>query len=229
MLSKYASLEQKLGFQFADPQLLKLALTHRSLGASNNERLEFLGDSVLNFVVAEQLFLKFPQAREGQLSRLRASLVKGDTLAAIAQELSLGEFLLLGEGERKSGGHGRASILADAVEAILGAVYHETGLADVKAVILRLLGTRLDALRLEDNQKDSKSELQELTQARQLPLPDYQLVSVEGEGHAQRFTVRCVVVGLARAPEATDSSRKKAEKKAAKLALNLLAPSSEVN
>ncbi|UTA46283.1 ribonuclease III [Simiduia sp. 21SJ11W-1] len=218
----FTRLERQLGYVFEQPKLLQLALSHRSVGQPNNERLEFLGDSILNFVVAEQLFEAFPEAREGQLTRLRANLVKGETLASIANELSLGEYVRLGDGERKSGGHTRASILADLVEAIIGAVYKESGLASAKALIVRLVGERIRAITLEDQHKDSKSALQEYLQSRQQPLPDYVLEEVDGEGHAQRFTVKCVVAGLKDAPMATDTSRKKAEKKAASLALSAL-------
>ncbi|MBB3168269.1 ribonuclease III [Simiduia aestuariiviva] len=218
----FAQLEKQLGYEFESKALLRLALSHRSVGLPNNERLEFLGDSILNFVVAEQLYLAFPEAKEGQLTRLRANLVKGDTLAEIATTLSLGNFVRLGEGERKSGGHARASILADLVEAIIGAVYQESGLSAAKELVIRLLKDRLNQLSLDDPQKDSKSALQEYLQSRQLPLPDYQVVKVEGEGHAQRFSIQCVVSGLEATPIATDTSRKKAEKKAARMALDLL-------
>lgn len=211
-----------IGHHFSEPSLLKLALCHRSLGANNNERLEFLGDSILNFIVAEKLYHQLQGAREGQLSRLRSQMVKGETLAVIARELNLGEFIQLGEGELKSGGAERDSILADSVEAVLGAIFLDAGLDAAILAVDRWYGDRFSHLSIADTMKDSKSHLQELLQAKQLPLPDYEVVNIEGEGHAQQFTVRCTIVGLAQAPEGIASSRKKAEKIAAQAVLQLL-------
>ncbi|BFM11686.1 ribonuclease III [Simiduia litorea] len=208
-------LQGKLGYHFVDVALLKQALSHRSIGACNNERLEFLGDSILSFVIADELFRLFPGAREGELSRLRSQLVKGDTLANIARELDLGPYLILGDGEKKSGGATRESILADAVEALLGAIYLEAGLPEARSAILRLLASRIGQLSLSDTKKDSKSKLQELLQSKKLPLPEYEVASVEGEGHAQVFTVTCAVQNSSYKASATASSRKKAEKLAA--------------
>jgi len=208
-------LQDKMGYHFDDAALLKQALSHRSIGACNNERLEFLGDSILSFVIADELFRLFPSAREGELSRLRSQLVKGDTLASIAQELNLGVCLILGDGEKKSGGAARESILADAVEALLGAIYLDAGLNATRNTILKLLANRIGQLNLSDTKKDSKSKLQELLQSKKLALPEYEVANIEGEGHAQTFTVTCVVQNTAYKASATASSRKKAEKLAA--------------
>jgi ribonuclease-3 len=216
---KYQRLEQRLGYQFQDKRQLQLALTHRSHSATNNERLELLGDSILNFVVGEDLFTRFPEAREGQLSRLRSQLVKGDTLAEIAREFELGECLILGEGELKSGGQERDSILADSVEAIIGAIYIESGLDVCRERVLFWLAGRLDKLTLNTSGKDSKSRLQEYLQARRQPLPEYVVVEVGGEGHAQIFTIECRVTLAEKSTKATASNRREAEKQAAALML----------
>jgi ribonuclease-3 len=216
------TLALRLGHEFADHGLLKLALTHRSHGASNNERLEFLGDSILNFVIAEDLYRRFPDAREGQLSRLRASLVKGETLAEVAAGLQLGDTLRLGQGEAKSGGHARESILADALEAIIGAIYLDLGLEPARNCILTWYAGRLDGLSLKNTVKDPKTRLQELLQARQKPLPEYQLDKVEGQAHDQRFTVSCHSTLLAQPCIGTGRSRRYAEQQAAHRALELL-------
>jgi ribonuclease-3 len=188
-------LQKRLGYQFRDAQLLQTALTHRSFSANHNERLEFLGDSILNFTIAEALFDRFPVAREGQLSRLRALMVKGETLAEIAREFEIGDCLNLGEGELKSGGFRRASILADAVEAIIGAIYFDASMDDVKTLILTWFDQRLGALSLELNStKDAKSILQEWLQGRKKSLPEYEVIKVEGELHDQAYTVSCSVV-----------------------------------
>ncbi len=216
---------QRLGHQFSDESLFELALTHRSCGAENNERLEFLGDSILNFVVGADLFERFPEAREGQLSRLRAQMVKGETLAEIAREFDLGPCLNLGEGEMKSGGFRRDSILADAVEALIGAIHMDAGLDVARERVLSWFASRLDALALETNRKDPKTELQEFLQARRLPLPQYTVAELGGEAHAQTFTVECHCTLLKEATVGEDSSRRGAEKKAAALALKKIAES----
>ncbi|MBR9911692.1 MAG: ribonuclease III [Gammaproteobacteria bacterium] len=213
----------RLGYTFKDPGLFDLALTHRSFGAENNERLEFLGDSILNFVIGEWLFQRFSSAREGQLSRLRAQMVKGETLAEIAREFDLGPSLNLGEGELKSGGFRRESILADTVEAIIGAIYIDSGMAPARERVLAWYAERLDKLRLEGNRKDPKTELQELLQASKEPLPEYQVAEVTGEAHAQQFTVSCKISLLAEPTVASASSRRTAEKRAAAAALKKLA------
>lgn len=208
-------LQERLGCSLADAGLLLRALTHRSVGPDNNERLEYLGDAVLSFVVAELLFENFPDASEGELSRYRASLVSGDALGAIALELGLGEHLRLGEGELKSGGQSRASILADALEALIGAVYLDRGLDTARAVAARLFQQRLDGLPRASELKDAKTQLQEWLQGRGFALPEYTVLEISGEPHEQLFRVRCDVGGLAIAAEAEGSSRRRAEQEAA--------------
>nr|WP_255771399.1 ribonuclease III [Microbulbifer guangxiensis] len=211
----------RLGHQFSRPDLLELALTHRSAGSRNNERLEFLGDSILGFTIGAALFDKFPQGREGQLSRLRAQLVSGETLAKLAREMDLGDCLRLGEGEMKSGGFRRASILADAVEALIGAIYLDAGLEAARERVLAWFASRLENLSLE-TAKDPKTRLQEWLQARQRPLPEYTVVDVSGAEHAQRFVVECRVKGLNAPVRGEASSRRSAEKLAATEAYNRL-------
>ena len=195
-------LADRLGVGFSDPRLFELALTHRSHGAANNERLEYLGDAVLSFAVAELLFRRFPAASEGELSRYRASLVSGDSLAAIAADLGLGEHLRLGEGELKSGGQRRATILADALEAVFGALYLDQGLDVARAVAERLFGEAVARLPEAAALKDPKTRLQELLQGRGLPRPAYTVLEVSGEPHAQHFRVRCDVTELGISAEA---------------------------
>ncbi|ABE58984.1 ribonuclease III [Chromohalobacter israelensis] len=219
------ALSRRIGYQFRDTSRLELALTHRSYGGKNNERLEFLGDSIVNFVIGEALFQRFPQAREGQLSRLRARLVKGQTLAELAREFELGECLRLGSGEMKSGGYRRDSILADGVEALIGAIYLDAGMDVAKARVLSWYATRLEAIDLQDNQKDPKTRLQEFLQSRQAALPRYEVVSVEGEAHAQVFTIECHVEMLEDHTLGVGSSRRHAEQQAAEKALETLEPS----
>ena len=218
-----ARLQRTLGHEFADPQLLVTALTHRSAGGTNNERLEFLGDSIVNHIIAEALYQRFPRAREGELSRMRASLVKGDTLAALGRELGLGEYLLLGPGERKSGGFRRGSILADAVEAVAGAVLLDGGTEPCRACVLRWFGSRLDSPAVGEAGKDAKTRLQEYLQGRGNPLPEYPLLAVEGEHHAQQFTVACHVARPQLVAEGHGNSRRRAEQAAAREALQRLA------
>ncbi|MEC8442773.1 MAG: ribonuclease III [Pseudomonadota bacterium] len=212
-------LSQRLGYEFSNDELITLALTHRSRSGTNNERLEFLGDSILNFVIADALFEKFPNAKEGKLSRLRARMVKGVTLASIAKDFDLGEFLLLGSGELKSGGHRRDSILADAVEAIIGAIYQDAGLEVTRERILAWYQTRLDSLTLEDPIKDPKTRLQEHQQANRLSLPKYEVVNVGGPGNEQVFTVSCVIPQMDAPVTADGSSRRNAEQTAARALL----------
>jgi ribonuclease-3 len=212
-------LDKKLGYEFRDPSLLKTALTHRSYGSHNNERLEFLGDSILNFTIAEQLFNQFPHAPEGDLSRLRAHLVKGETLAEVAREIDLGTHLLLGEGELRSGGAARTSILADALEAVIGAIYADSGMEQAKAFVLRCLEGRMADLSLGSGEKDPKTQLQEWLQARRHPLPQYKIVAIEGEAHSQEFTVACHIALFAEPTTARAMNRKNAEKEAALLML----------
>lgn len=218
-------LVQRLGYTFQNESLLNLALTHRSHGATNNERLEFLGDSLLNMFVAEALYHHFPRAREGELSRLRSQLVKGETLAEIARELNLGDCLKLGEGELKSGGFRRATILADTVEALIAAIYLDSGdLATCRDCALAWYGERITTVALGNSGKDPKSALQEFLQARGEPLPQYDVVEVRGEAHAHVFTVHCRVSLLPAPVVAAGNSRREAEKKAAAEALARLQP-----
>ncbi|MDP2135243.1 MAG: ribonuclease III, partial [Sulfuritalea sp.] len=189
-------LEAALGHAFGRPELLRQALTHRSFGALHNERLEFLGDSILNCVIAGALYQKFSALKEGELSRLRASLVRQETLAEIAHGLGIGELLQLGEGELKSGGTRRPSILADALEAIFGAIYVDAGFDAVRAVIERLYQPALARIDPNDAGKDPKTALQEILQGRHLPLPRYTLLATSGEAHAQQFEIECVIAEL---------------------------------
>jgi ribonuclease-3 len=214
-------LERRLGYQFSDPELLELALSHRSLGARNNERLEFLGDAILGFTVAESLFHGSGEASEGQLSRMRAHLVKRETLAAIARELDLGAELRLGPGELRSGGQCRDSILSDALEAIIASVYLDGGMVPARELIGRLLGDRLSDPAPEIRRKDPKTQLQEQLQAAGRALPRYEVIEVGGEQHAQRFRVSCsAAAGLV--TEGEGPSRRKAEQAAARLMLERL-------
>lgn len=208
-------LQARLGYRFSRVELLQQALTHRSAAADNNERLEFLGDAVLGAEIAARLYHRFSNADEGELSRLRAQLVKRDTLAAIAREQALGDHLALGPGELKSGGRSRASILADAVEAIIAAVYLDSGRTAAAALIERLWGPRLGELDTLNARKDPKTRLQEYLQARQLALPSYEVMSVQGAEHAQCFTVRCVLQAPPRHTQADGASRRRAEQAAA--------------
>lgn len=219
MIKPLSDLSRRLGYQFQHQELGELALTHRSCGKKNNERLEFLGDSIVNFVIADALYERFGEAREGQLSRLRARLVKGETLAAVARELALGDYLRLGPGELKSGGYRRDSILADAVEALIGAIYLDSDLATVRRFILDWFAERLANLDLDEVLKDAKTRLQEYLQSQRLPLPNYDLVNVEGEAHAQVFYIHCHIEPLQTPSEGVGSSRRQAEQQAAKAAL----------
>ena len=216
-------LQRALGYEFTDPHLLLLALTHRSVGANNNERLEFLGDSILNHIIAEALYRRFPQAREGQMSRMRASLVNGDKLAEVAKELALGEYLKLGSGERKSGGHRRSSILADTLEAVIGAVLLDSDVEQCRRCVLTWFASHLQQTSIEAVGKDSKTRLQEYVQGRSNPLPIYDLLSVEGDDHAQQFHVICRLQKPALSAKGVGSSRRKAEQQAAAMALQELA------
>lgn len=211
-------LSQRIGHVFQRPELLRRALRHRSAGREHNERLEFLGDAVLNFVVGQALYDAFPDAREGELTRYRARLVSGATLAEVAREQGLGPHLELGSGELKSGGRDRASILADALEAVVGAVLLDGGFEAARQVILDLFGERIVAVS-SASLKDPKTRLQEFLQARRLPLPDYEIVDVEGADHHRSFLVECRVPGAGNPVRARGSSRRKAEQAAALKAL----------
>jgi ribonuclease-3 len=216
------SLCRKIGHQFAQPQLLQKALTHRSHSTAHYERLEFLGDSVLNCAVAKYLYDRYPELPEGDLSRLRSNLVNQQTLFALAQGLNLGELLLLGEGERKSAGHRRPSILADAMEALLGAVFLDADFAAAEQVVLRLYVPFIDQMDVHSLGKDAKTQLQEHLQARKLALPKYTVVGTQGEAHAQLFVIECAIPQLKVATRGEGSSRRIAEQVAAEAAYNIL-------
>ena len=205
------------GYRFRQADLLQQALTHRSYSRKhNNERLEFLGDSILSLVISSHLFQRFEAASEGELSRLRASLVKQASVAAVARDLGLGDHLLLGGGELKSGGHRRASILSDAMEALIGAVYLDSDYARTAEFVLELYRPRLESLRRADELKDPKTQLQEYLQGRKLPLPEYRVDSTSGQAHKQVFSVSCVVSPLGLTSQGSGSSRKQAEQAAAR-------------
>lgn len=212
------SLEQAVGYVFRNRDILAQALTHRSFSALHNERLEFLGDSVLNCVIAQALYERFAEVREGDLSRLRANLVRQETLSIIARRLGLGDQLRLGEGELKSGGFQRPSILADALEALFGAVLLDGGFERVRQTILRLYEPLLANLDPLHSGKDAKTALQELLQGRRLALPQYQLRHTRGEAHAQEFEVDCLIPELGIATTGRGPSRRVAEQEAARLA-----------
>ncbi len=208
-------LSKAIGYVFNDLSLFENALTHRSAGSVNNERLEFLGDAILGFVIADELYQQFSSANEGQLSRLRAEVVKGEALALLARELDLGLYLTLGAGELRSGGQGRDSILADAMEAILAAIYLDGGYGAVRQVIHNLFQGKLKKLSLDAQKKDPKTRLQEHLQAHRHPLPEYCVANVAGEQHDQQFIVQCTVAELQLECEGSGSSRRRAEQDAA--------------
>ena len=214
--------ERVFGYTFADPALCESALTHRSAGPNHNERLEFLGDSILNCAVARLLYHAHPHADEGVLSRLRASLVSGEALARVALQLEVGEHLRLGSGELKTGGFRRASILADALEAILGAIFLDSGFEAAGAVVERLMHSRLAELPSADLLKDPKTRLQEALQGRGFALPVYTLTAVTGDAHEQAFTVSCDVATFGLAAVGEGGSRRRAEQLAAAKLLELL-------
>lgn len=215
-------LERTLGYTFNDRALFDMALTHRSYKGANNERLEFLGDAILSLVIAEHLYDNFPNAKEGQMSRLRALLVKGVTLAEIGKKFQLGDYLNLGGGELKSGGFRRESIIADAVESLIGAIYIDSDHQTCKEVILKWYEGRLDNLTLDDTEKDPKTRLQEYLQSIKKELPKYDVTKVTGEAHDQVFTVVCQIQGLSIRTTGEGSSRRYAEQRAAKRALKLM-------
>lgn len=211
-----------LGYEFSNIELLKQALTHRSAANKHNERLEFLGDSILSIVISDALYHQFPKGTEGDLSRMRATLVRGDTLTIIAKEFKLGDYLNLGPGELKSGGFRRESILADAVEAIIGAIYLDSGIETITSLLLTWYKQRLAEIKPGVNQKDAKTQLQEHLQGFKKPLPEYKVVSIEGEAHDQTFTVECRIDGLKETKIGVGSSRRKAEQLAAAQILELV-------
>lgn len=216
------ALETALQYQFKRTELLQTAVTHRSHSSPHNERLEFLGDSVLNCTAAHLLFLRFPQMPEGDLSRLRANLVNKDSLYRVATHLQLGNYLRLGEGELKSGGHQRPSILADACEAIIGAVYLDSSFDTAHALVARMLKEDIESIIPGQPIKDPKTRLQELVQARHHTLPKYTMLGTQGQSHAQHFVVACDIDFLGLRTQGEGTSRRNAEQKAAEAALQLL-------
>ncbi len=221
-LAKLHRLEKKLGYKYENIQILQHALTHRSVGAKNNERLEFLGDSIVNFMIADVLFHQFNRISEGDLSRIRAYLVKGETLAEIGKEYGLSDYLKLGPGELKSGGYRRESIISDAVEAIIASIYEDGGLDPCRVFVMQIYESRLKNINPSEIGKDSKTLLQELLQSRQQPLPEYSVINVNGPAHAQMFTISCYVEKLNTKFEAVAHNRRKAEQQAAQKALDSL-------
>lgn len=224
--SRGSALCKQLGYAFKQPQLLQRALTHRSYAPEHNERLEFLGDSILGCVIAKHLYSSYPQLSEGELSRLRSNLVREETLATLAQQLDLGSQLRLGEGELKSGGFRRPSILADALEALFGAVLLDSGFAEAEAVVLNLYVPYLAKVDVQTLGKDAKTLLQEYLQGRRIPLPTYSVVDMSGEAHAQSFQVECVIPSLKISTSGTGTSRRNAEQQAALAAYQLLSTTS---
>lgn len=217
-----STLCRQLGHVFAQPQLLQRALTHRSYAPEHNERLEFLGDSVLGCAIAKYLYGSYPQLSEGELSRLRSNLVKEDTLAALAQQLDLGSHLRLGEGERKSGGFRRPSILADAMEALFGAVLLDGGFAAAEKVVLGLFVPYLAKVDVQTLGKDAKTLLQEYLQGKHIPLPNYSVIATQGQAHEQSFEVECAIPSLKISTRGAGSSRRNAEQQAAQAAYQQL-------
>jgi ribonuclease III len=212
------ALRDRLGYAFRRPELLAQALTHRSFGAQHNERLEFVGDAVLNCAIADVLYRRFPEIPEGDLSRVRASLVNREALAELARSLAVGGAVRLGEGEQKSGGADRPSILADALEAVFGAIFLDAGFEAAREVIETVYARLLADLDPAALSKDPKTRLQEWLQARRIPVPDYVVTEVAGEAHAQTFTVECRIPALSLAATGAGTSRRAAERAAAAIA-----------
>jgi ribonuclease-3 len=219
----FATLVRRLGYEFNELALLQRALTHSSKSPDNNERFEFLGDSVLNFAISALLYERYPELTEGELTRVRAGLVKKSTLARLARELALGDHLRLGSGELRSGGFDRDSILADALEAIFGAVFLDGGIERARTVISHVYRQALEEITPETAKKDPKTQLQEYLQRTLLTVPVYSVVEVSGEAHDQNFRVECFVPGLDQTVEGIGKSRRSAEQEAASKALKLLA------
>jgi len=215
-------LARSLGCRCSQERLFAQALTHRSVSSENNERLEFLGDALLGFVIADTLWERFPDADEGRLSRLRSSLVKRESLALLARRIDLGDYLRLGTGELRSGGYARESILADALEAVFAAVYLDQGFEQARDTILSLFATSLDRV-ATGTSKDPKTRLQELLQADKRSLPAYEVLDVTGSDHAQRFYVRCMLADGDETTQGKGTSRRRAEQQAAERMLGLLA------
>jgi len=219
------TLQQKIQYDFVNLELLITALTHSSASSENNERLEYLGDAILNAIIAELLFNKFPKSREGELSRWRASLVSGEALAQLARQFDLGKYLKLGPGEINTGGADRKSILSCAIEAIIGAIYLDSDYSSIKKVIQIWYQDLLESLNELEKHKDSKTKLQEFLQAKHLELPNYAISEITGEAHQRNFKVTCKVLNFT--TEAAGSSRRQAEQVAAELMLNKLKKSNK--
>ena len=218
----HEELIRRIGYKFNNEAYLVTALTHRSATGENNERMEFLGDAILSYVISVELYRRFPQATEGELSRLRASLVKGDTLAKLANSISLGDFLAMGSGELKSGGYRRSSIQADAFEAIIGAIYLDGGMEEASGFVHRFLDNKLAACDPNKVLKDPKTRLQEYLQAKNAALPCYDVVETHGKAHNQTFKVSCQIEELSEPSYGEGSSRRKAEQAAASAMLEKL-------
>ena len=219
MIALTTKLEKAIDYKFRDETLLDIALTHRSIGQGNNERLEYLGDAALGFVIADAIFHKFPQATEGELTRLRASLVKGETLAMLGRELNLGDYIKLGPGERKSGGWRRESILANTLEAIIGAVYLDADMEVCRKCVNSLYRQLIAEVSPDKLNKDPKTTLQELLQSRKLELPEYQVISETGEAHERLFEIACVIKEQGISVQGEGRSKRVAEQSAAEKAL----------
>jgi ribonuclease-3 len=221
-----SALCRKLGYEFKQPQLLQRALTHRSYAAEHNERLEFLGDAILGCVIAKHLYSNYPQLSEGELSRLRSNLVREETLAILARQLDLGSQLKLGEGELKSGGFRRPSILADALEALFGAILLDSGFAAAEQAVLNLYVPYLEKMDVQKLGKDAKTLLQEYLQGKHIPLPAYSVIDMQGEAHAQSFEVECVIPSLRISARGSGTTRRNAEQQAAQAAYQQLTAAS---
>lgn len=215
-------LQKKIGYNFKKIDLLLQALTHCSVSSKHNERLEFLGDSILSYVIANAIYKRFPNINEGDMSRMRATLVKCNTLAEIAREFNLGDYLILGPGEKQSGGSNRDSILSDAIEALIGGIFLDSCIKKVEKMILYWYNERLNKINPKDKQKDPKTILQEYLQGKQLPLPNYLVYKIYGEPHNQKFIIHCQVKGISHPVIGNGSSRRKAEQNTAKQILKIL-------
>ncbi len=226
-MNNHFGLERLIGHDFSNKALLTQALTHRSFGSTNNERLEFLGDGVLNFIIASQLYLKFPKLDEGDLSRLRAHLVKEPTLGELALTLNIGDALKLGEGELKSGGWRRPSVLADALEAMIGAVFLDAGFSAAESVVIKLFTPLIEKIDPKAIGKDPKSLLQEYLQSKKIDVPSYEVLAIEGEAHCQTFRVECRVAKFNIVTQGEGTSRRAAEQQAAELANQEIAAQSK--
>ena len=222
MPTTLSSLYSILGYTFKNPSLLQQALTHRSAHPVHNERLEFIGDGIVNLVIGEALFHAHPEHAEGELSRWRASLVQRETLAEIGLEWQLNQFMILGPGEKKTGGLNRPSNLANAVEAIVGAIYLDSDFETIKAILLNTFEQRLSTAHISSLQKDFKTQLQEWVQSQQLPLPSYELIAVTGEDHASIFKIQCTIAKLSKTSIGEGTSKKRAEQEAASQMLKQL-------